>query len=416
MAATTLPSLAGVAWLQRAETQAVFSALAAAGFAARAVGGVVRNALMGLPVTDIDIATPARPEQIIAACRAAHLATIPTGIEHGTVTVVVSGHPVEVTTLRADVATDGRHATVAFTDDWAADASRRDFTMNALYCEPDGTVRDPLGGYADLIARRVRYIGDPDQRIAEDYLRILRFFRFHAVLGAGPLDPAGQAAAIRGRAGLQQLSAERVRVELLKLLAAPRAFDAVAAMMDCGLLAQVLGMAPRPGVLAALIEAERSAQAAPNAILRLSALALAVEEDCNALADRLQLSNAEREALIVVDLSLHQRFSSLDAKTARQKLYRLGPETWRRSILGVMAAATPSTQRSALLPLLALPQSWPVSKLPVKGADALALGLKPGPAIGAILRDLEDWWVSADFPSEAAVRDRLAALAAERKG
>lgn len=410
-----LPSLAGAEWLQRAETQAVFRALAAAGFAARAVGGVVRNALMGLPVTDIDIATPARPEQTIAACRTAGLATVPTGIEHGTVTVVVHSQPLEVTTLRADVETDGRHATVAFTDDWAADASRRDFTINALYCDADGTVHDPLGGYADLVAHRVRFIGDPDQRIAEDYLRILRFFRFHAVLGAGALDPAGQAAAIRGRAGLQRLSAERVRVEVLKLLVAPRASDAVAAMMDCGLLTQILGVAPRPGVLAALIQAERLAQAGPDAILRLSALTLAVGENRNELADRLRLSNAVREALIVVDLDLCRQFDGLETRAARRLLYRFGPASWRRSVLGAMAAM-PENQRAAMLPLLALPQIWPMPKLPVKGADVLAHGMQPGPAVGALLKDLEDWWVASDFPSAAAVRDRLAALAAERKG
>ncbi len=415
MTEQSLPSLAGAEWLQRAETQAVFHALTSAGFAARAVGGVVRNALMGRAVTDIDIATRARPEQVMAACKGAGLATVPTGLAHGTVTVIVHGQPVEVTTLRADVATDGRHATVAFTDDWAADARRRDFTINALYCDQAGTVYDPLGGYPDLVARRVRFIGDPACRIAEDYLRILRFFRFHAVLGDGPLDVAGQAAAIRARAGLQRLSAERVRVELLKLLVAPRALGAVAAMGDCGLLAQILGVAPRPGVLAALVAAETVVGTTPDPILRLSALALAVEEDRDALARHLRLSNAEREALIVMDLALSARFAGLDTPAARRQLYRLGAETWRRSLVGAMAVATEPGTREALLRWLTLPRTWPVPRLPVKGADALVLGMTPGPAVGAVLADLEAWWVAHDFPAEAAVRDRLAALAAERK-
>ena len=227
-----LPSLAGADWLARHQTQAVFDALAAKGFAARAVGGAVRNALLGRPVVDIDIATPARPEQVIEAARAAGLAAVPTGLEHGTVTVIAAHVPHEVTTLREDVETHGRHATVAFTDDWAADARRRDFTINALYCSADGEVFDPLGAYGDLGARRVRFIGEARERIREDYLRILRFFRLTAEYGAGPADAEGLGACVAERDGLARLSAERVRQEMLRLLAAPRAPELVRAMQD----------------------------------------------------------------------------------------------------------------------------------------------------------------------------------------
>ena len=408
--------LAGSPWLVSTDTQAVFAALASTGHGARAVGGVVRNALLGLPVTDIDIATSARPEAVMAACRAAGLATIPTGLAHGTVTVRSGGASFEVTTLRADVATDGRHATVAFTDDWAADASRRDFTMNALYCDAAGRIYDPLGGTADLIVRRVRFIGDADQRIAEDYLRILRFFRFHAVLGHGAIDRAGRDACIRGRAGLRRLSAERVRGELLKLLLGARARDAVSAMSDCGLLTEILRVAPRPGLLARLIAAEAEFDRPPDAILRLSALTLAVADDVDGLARRLKLSTAEREALLVVDERLAEEMAVLDPAAARRVLYRLGPDRWRRAVLGFFTVvATPAGLGQAEM-LLDLAVTWSIPRLPVKGADLLALGLSPGPEIGSLLRDIEHWWVAHDFPAERQVRDRLAAMAGQRKG
>lgn len=419
--AGVLRDLAGSPWLANANTQAVFAALAAAGYEARAVGGVVRNALLGLPVADIDIATPARPDAVMAACRAAGLATIPTGLAHGTVTVRSGGVSFEVTTLRADVETDGRHATVAFTGDWAADASRRDFTMNALYCDAAGRVHDPLGGYLDVIDRRVRFIGDADQRIAEDYLRILRFFRFHAVLGLGDIDKTGRDACIRGRAGLLRLSAERVRVEFLKLLAGARALDAVTAMGDCGLLTEILGAAPRPGILARLMAAEAVSNQPPDPILRLSALALAVTEDTEALARRFKLSKVERQALIVIDHQLAQRMATLDPAAARRELYRLGLDRWRRAVLGFLAAESTSGEReranvAQARMLLDLAATWPIPQLPVKGADLLALGFTPGPEMGALLVDVERWWVAHDFPAEPQVRDRLAAMAGQRKG
>jgi tRNA nucleotidyltransferase/poly(A) polymerase len=216
--AAPLPSLKDAAWLQQPETQRVFAALAVPGVETRAVGGAVRNTLLGLPTAEVDFATTALPEKVIALARSADLKAVPTGIEHGTVTLVANGVPFEVTTLRRDVETFGRHAIVAFTEDWAEDARRRDFTLNALYASSDGEVFDPLGGYADLVAGRVRFIGDAEARIKEDYLRILRFFRFNAYYGKGPLDADGLAACVALRDGLAQLSAERVAGEMMILL------------------------------------------------------------------------------------------------------------------------------------------------------------------------------------------------------
>ncbi|MBN9263737.1 MAG: CCA tRNA nucleotidyltransferase, partial [Hyphomicrobium sp.] len=246
--ATIPTSLAGAPWLERPETRAVLSALAAAGHEARIVGGTVRNALLGEPVTDVDIATTATPDETMAAARAAGLDAIPTGVSHGTVTIVAHHVPFEVTTLREDVETFGRHARVAFTADWAADARRRDFTINALYCDANGTISDPLGGLADLAARRVRFIGDARERIREDALRILRFFRFHARYSAEAIDAEGLAACAAERHLLAKLSAERVRAELLKLLDAPGAARAIAVMAAYGFIVEILGRAPRIGL------------------------------------------------------------------------------------------------------------------------------------------------------------------------
>jgi poly(A) polymerase len=410
----TLPSLAGAPWLVRPETQAVLAAVAATGHAARAVGGVVRNALLGLAVTDIDIATPARPDAVMAAARAAGLDAVPTGIEHGTVTLVCQGHAYEVTTLRRDVATDGRRATVAFSDDWAEDAARRDFTMNALYCDAGGTVHDPLGGHRDLTAGRVRFIGDADMRIREDFLRILRFFRMHAVYGRGELDRVGLAASVRNRAGLRRISAERVRAELVRLLLARGACDTVDVMTAHGLVAEVLGVAPRPGVLRAATAGEAYLGLEPDAMHRLSALAIAAAEDIPRLANRLRLSAAEREALLVIDAALLCTYATLEGAPARRRLYRLGAERWRREVRAVAALGVAGLE--AARRLLGLPEAWPVPVLPVRGQDAMVLGLAPGPDIGAALAEVEDWWVAADFPDAAATRSRLAEVVSARKG
>ena len=297
--ASAPPSLKDADWLKRPQTVRVFSALSKDGVTTRAVGGAVRNTLLGLPVTEIDLATTALPERVMALAKAAGLKAVPTGIEHGTVTVIVDGMPFEVTTLRRDVETYGRHATVAFTEDWEEDAKRRDFTLNALYADRDGTVFDPLGGYGDLVAGRVRFIGEAEDRIKEDYLRILRFFRFNAYYGKGPLDPEGLAACVKLRAGLDQLSAERVAGELRRILVAPQAVRAIEALFDYGLLTDLLASAPRMIRFTRLVAAEEALGLAPDPALRLAALAVFVAEDAERLAERLRLSNAEQAVLLL---------------------------------------------------------------------------------------------------------------------
>src|ERR1700682_6040327 len=292
-----VPVLSDAPWLRSGPTARVLALLNGNGEEARVVGGAVRNALLKIPTADIDIATTAVPEEVVRRARAAGIKSVPTGIAHGTVTLVVDGHPFEVTTLREDIETFGRKAKVAFGRDWRRDAERRDFTINALSAGADGVVHDYVGGLDDIAARRVRFIGDPNIRIAEDYLRILRFFRIHAAYGSGEPDRAGYLACIGARAGLANLSAERVRMEMLKLMVAKGAAGAITAMADGGLLLPVFGGIAYTGPFAAMIAAEGLLGFEPNAIRRLGALAVAVTEDARRVAMRLRLTNAETRAL-----------------------------------------------------------------------------------------------------------------------
>jgi poly(A) polymerase len=408
------PRLVGADWLERPETQAVFAALAARGYAARAVGGAVRNALAGRPVADVDLATDARPEKVMSAAEAAGLRVIPTGLAHGTVTVVAGERPYEITTLRRDVETHGRHATVAFTDDWAEDARRRDFTLNALYCGADGTIFDPLGGYPDLVARRVRFIGDAAERIREDYLRILRFFRLTADFAEGPPDAESLAACVRERAGLAILSAERVRVELLRLLAAPRGPEIAALMQDYGLLPAVLGAAPRPTLIARLAAIEAALGLSPDAVLRLAALAVEVEEDAERLHDRLRLSNDQAAKLAHAACWRDADIGPASPEAAaRVYLYRHGPAAYRERVLIAWTRSAAPPESEDWRHRFGLPERWQIPRFPVKGADVLAVGVEAGPRVGEILRAAEEWWVEGGFTAdEAAVRAKLAELAA----
>src|SRR5262245_32610499 len=276
-------------WLREAPLRGILTALERDGEEARVVGGAVRNALLGEPHGDIDIATTALPHEVMRRVATAGFKAVPTGIEHGTVTVIAASQPYEVTTLREDVETFGRHAKVAFGRDWRRDAERRDFTINALFASRDGTIHDYVGGLADIAARRVRFIGDPAQRIAEDYLRILRFFRFHAAYGEGAPDPEGVAACIDGRAGLDRLSRDRIRMEVLKLLVARHAVPALAVMTEAGLLEQVLGGVPLLASFANMIKLEAVLALSPDAVRRLGALSVSVVEDAERLRERLRL-------------------------------------------------------------------------------------------------------------------------------
>lgn len=405
------PGVAGSAFWQRPGLAGVLAALDGAGEEARVVGGAVRNSLLGLPVTDVDIATTALPPEATRRAVAAGFKVVPTGIAHGTVTVVAHGHPYEVTTLREDVETDGRRAVVRFGRDWRHDAARRDFTINALYARADGTVVDLVGGLADLAARRVRFIGDADARIREDYLRILRLFRFHAGYGAGSMDAAALAAAARGRAGLASLSRERVRVELLKTLMSPRAGETFAVMSDYGLVQPLLAGLGDARALGRLAAAEARHAVAPDPVRRLAALALRSAGDVARLHGRLRLSNAEAGRLAALAVPLP---AELSAAAARALIYREGAAALiDRALLaearvlrlagGVCCGAGPVAAG-----WVAEAKGWAVPRFPLAAADLMRRGLQPGPELGAALAQAEADWIAADFPDDPT---RLAGLA-----
>ncbi|MES2750094.1 MAG: CCA tRNA nucleotidyltransferase, partial [Pseudomonadota bacterium] len=350
-------SLRDAPWLTSGPAVRVLAMLNADGEEARVVGGAVRNELLGLPVGDIDIATTALPDEVVRRARLVHIRSVPTGIEHGTVTLVIDGTPFEVTTLREDVETFGRKARVAFGRDWTRDAQRRDFTINGLSVTPDGTVHDEVGGFADIEARRVRFIGEPSQRIAEDALRVLRFFRFHAAYGEGKPDGAGYAACIAGRDGLAGLSAERIRMEMLKLVVAKGAAAALVAMDDAGLLLRLTAGVAFHGPFAKMVAAEARLKLDADAVRRLGALTIAVTEDAKRLSQRMRLSNAETKRL---DSMGHRwwRLAGMDEAVAQRRLYRLGAGRYRDRIMLAWARAGRDAD-SPLWPRLAtLPDRW----------------------------------------------------------
>jgi poly(A) polymerase len=407
------PILADAPWLTSGGAARVLQLLNVDGEEARVVGGTVRNALLGLPPGDTDIATTARPEEVVRRAKTAGIKSVPTGIEHGTVTLVIDGAPYEVTTLRQDTETFGRKAKVVFGRDWVKDAERRDFTMNGLSVDANGVVYDYVGGIADAKARRVRFIGEPDQRIAEDYLRILRFFRIHAAFGAGEPDRDGYLACIRGRAGLASLSAERVRMEMLKLLVAGGASEAAHAMADAGLLQALIGGVVYTGPLSAMIAIERALGLPASSTRRLAALTVAVTEDARRVAARMRLSNAEAKAL---DSMGHRwwRFPTKDEANARRLLYRLGVERYHDRVLLAWARSGGDVTSSRWRELAELPQRWTAPKFPLRAADFIARGLAEGPALGHVLTLAEDAWLAADFPLDEAALASIADQAAAR--
>jgi poly(A) polymerase len=394
------PSLAGAPWLVRPETRAVLEAIERGGYAARVGGRAVRNALLDEPVKDIDIATTAVPEEVLRLAEAAHLKAVPTGIEHGTVTVIASHTPIEVTTLRRDIETFGRHARVTFTTDWAEDARRRDFTMNALYCSADGTIDDPLNGYPDLVSRRVRFIGDPHDRIREDYLRILRFFRFTAEYTDGQPDMPGLKASIELSAGLSDLSGERVRAEFLRLLAAPRAAETLAVMEDAGLLERVLGSRGHLELLGRVAMIEQALDRSPDSLLRLGALAAARPGAALALRDRLRLSGAEFERLARMAMPDKAFDPATPGREAKAFLYRHGSEAFTDGAILAWARSADSPRDQKRLARVTFPARWQAPSLPVRGSDVMELGVAEGPAVGRVVRAFEDWWIAEGFPTD----------------
>jgi len=388
-------------WAERPGLAKLLTALEADSGTTRLVGGAVRDWLLGLPVSDIDLATRLKPEAVIAALEAAGIRAVPTGLQHGTVTAVSGGVPHEVTTLRRDVATFGRHAEVAFTDDWQEDAQRRDFTINALYADPGtGELIDFFGGIEDLKAGRVRFIGAPLERIAEDHLRILRFFRFSARF-APQLDADGLAACAARANDLMTLSRERIRDELLKLLALPSPAATVAAMLAHDILKPVLPeiAASRLPALERLIAAETVARMAPDGLRRLAALLPDNAQLAAEIAARLKLSNAGKGRLV------HAATRTAVPEDPRALAYSIGAEATLDRLL--LTGDGRAAQWAGPLSHYTRP------RLPIAGKDLIAMGLPPGPAVSRRLAEVEQLWVAAGFPAD---RNRTMAIAREVLG
>ena len=397
-------------WLRASATRAVMAALEATGGpgCARFVGGCVRNALIGAPVADIDIATTLKPEETDRAIRAAGLKAVPTGIAHGTVTAVSERQPFEITTLRRDVSTDGRNATVAFTDDWAEDAARRDFRLNALYADGEGRVFDPTGeGLADAAAGRIVFVGEAGTRIREDYLRILRFFRFFAWYGCGEPDEAALEACRALAPGMSRLSAERISKELMTLLAAPDPRLAMAAMTRAGVLAQILPEAANGPLF------EAAVGLSPDPVIRLMTLFPTDERLVREASTRLRFPNATRDRLAAAAVAAPAVRLTMSDPEVRAAVYRHGTRTVT-DVLHRRWAEAPGEGGPARR-LLALAESWRRPAMPVGGRELARLGVEPGPETGRLLKAFEDGWIADDFPSEGHA-ERLAALVNPPRG
>ena len=383
------------------ETLAVFAALGDARF----VGGAVRNALLGTAVVDIDIAVPMPPSEAIARLVAKNIKVVETGLDHGTVTAVAGSHAFEITSLRRDVETDGRHAIVQFTDDWSEDAARRDFTINAMYATLDGEISDYATGVEDLIAGRVRFMGDAATRIAEDYLRVLRLFRFHAWYGKGEIDPEGLRAAAAAKDKLKTLSAERVAKEMLRLLEAGNPAPVLRVMAATGILPELLPGALNLPRLDRLAQIDADNMYARDSVLRLASL-LPDSDAAHAAADALKLSNAQRTRLEQA-LSGETLKAQLSARDARRLLYRIGVARFRDKVLLAWAGRTAGAPGCRML--LDMAAHWQRPRFPLTGMDVMQAGVTEGPDVGRVLAKIEDWWIGTDFAAdEGACRDRLA--------
>jgi poly(A) polymerase len=395
-------------WMRAAETRAVMQALDGN---ARFVGGAVRNTLMGEVVSEIDIATPLLPDEVIKRLKAAGLGAVPTGIEHGTVTAIANGEPFEITTLRRDVATDGRRATVAFTTDWVEDAQRRDFTMNALYMDADGEVSDYVGGVADLKLNRVRFVGDAVTRIREDYLRILRLFRFHAWYGRGEIEAAALHAVAEEKAGLAKLSGERIQKEMLRLLEAENPAPVLRVMAASGILSEILPGTLQIARLSRMTSIDANNFFSPDPVLRLAAL---LPDDVNAaraVADRWKLSNADRMRLEEIAGRQEKIVSYLSIREVRKLLYRIGPKAFKDRVFLRWAEDSKDSNSVQWRALLALGDAWTRPHFPLTGRDVMAAGVPEGPLVGRVLSEVEDWWIDADFTEdEFSLAERMKAV------
>jgi len=385
-------------WLAEPETQRALAVLNRDAEEARIVGGAVRNAVLQRPIADVDIATTALPREAMRRLRNAGFKVIPTGIKHGTILAVAAGGGLEITTLREDLVTDGRHAVVAFGRSWLKDASRRDFTMNALYCDADGTVYDPVGGLTDCLENRVRFIGDPDKRLAEDTLRLLRFFRFFAAYGAGEPDPAGLAACIRARHGMTRISAERIAQETRKLLLAGGAVAACRAFAASGLAQPVFASAPNTAVFSNLLALSADSATPYRFETALAAFLGHGPDDADKLSDRLKLSNAERKFLgAICRIGYGAWHGDLPEEAElRHVVVDYGKQAAEQAL---MLAAARSRSRGAdrLAGLLQFLRTFDPPDFPLRGQDLIDQGLSAGPEFGALLKRAEALWRREDY-------------------
>jgi len=417
-----MTSVAETSWFREPALQSVLALLNGDGAEARVAGGAVRNALMGLPVADVDLATTLLPEQVVTRAATAGIKSVPTGIEHGTVTLVVDGRPFEVTTLRRDMETDGRHAKVAFGTDWQADAERRDLTINALYADASGEVIDLVGGLKDIESRTIRFIGDAAQRIAEDHLRILRFFRFFALYGSGRPDADGLRAAARAKDRLVTLSAERIWAETRKLLAAPDPSRALLWMRQVGALTEILPETEKWGIdsIHGLVATEQSLGWAPDPLLRLAAIVPPDAARMEGLAKRLRMSRAETARLTEWAKAPSLPDEVTDVGFDRM-LYRHGTDGLVMRLKLALASARSGAEGDPLAmrksarfsSLLKRTEDYRRPVFPLTGADVVEAGVPAGRRVGEVLRLLEDFWVERNFtPDRAALAARLHAMIA----
>ena len=396
-------------------TQAVMEALETRGYAgcARFVGGCVRNSLLGQPVADIDIATTLTPDQVTEALETAGLRALPTGVDHGTVTAISGGQPYEITTLRRDVSTDGRRAVVAFTQNWEEDAVRRDFRLNALYCDDQGRIYDPTGeGVADARAGRIVFVGDAMTRIREDYLRILRFFRFHAWYGKGEPDSAALAACKALKGMLSGRAAERTQKELLKLLEAPDPRASLRLMAATSVLSAVLPQVRALTRFESLVANESDHFFDIDPELRLASLLPDDPAVARDTAERLRLSNALKDRLVAAAGDDPRIVSWMSPRETRRAVYRLGGRAFADRVRLAWAASdrpAAATQWRALIPLA---ETWTPPVFPLTGEDVVNAGVPRGPLVGQVLREIEDWWIDLDFIDDRmAAAERLKAVA-----
>ncbi len=392
-------TLKNAPWLNHPSLQKLFAVMNEGGQETRVVGGAVRNHLLGEPVTDIDLATPLSPHKVIERAEQAGFKTIPTGLDHGTVTLVISGQTYELTSLRKDIKTDGRHAVVEFGTDWREDASRRDFTINALYVSHDGALHDPLGtGQDDLKAGKLRFIGSPQQRIKEDYLRTLRFYRLAAQYGKAPFDSAAISATIKCRQGLASLSPERVSNELIKLFEAPQAKQILSLLYQTGLLSQILASAPN--IMPALrgIDIECHLNLPPNPMFRLKLLAVYHQGDIKRLTTRLKLSNAQEHTLQMCQA--YKALPPLEVTRAdehHKSHYLLGTHAYTLAFLTKWAAGELSIDDKSTTQFFQHQVNRVVPTFPLTGQNLIDAGIQPGPDLGAKLKALEKLWLKKNM-------------------